>query len=65
MRLLRLEEVKHQTGLSRTTIYRWMDENKFPEAVPMGERSIGWVETEIEEWIEKKIEERDAAKQKS
>lgn len=60
MRIIKLPEVKHITGLGRTSIYRFMAEGKFPESVALGGgRSVGWVESEIQEWIQEKIEERD------
>ena len=50
-RVLRLKEVRHKTGLGRSTIYRWMDEGKFPKPVRLGARSVAWIEHEIDEWL--------------
>ncbi|PRD21315.1 UNVERIFIED_CONTAM: hypothetical protein NCL1_52077 [Trichonephila clavipes] len=59
MRIMRLTEVIHFTGLCRTNIYQLMSEDKFPRSVSLGGRSVGWVSTEIEDWIAAKVEERD------
>ena len=56
-RLLRLGEVAARTGLSRTTIYVWRIEGRFPQAVLLGTRNVGWIESEIEEWIRERIAE--------
>lgn len=50
-RVLRLKEVRHKTGLGRSTIYRWMDEGRFPKPVRLGARSVAWIEHEIDEWL--------------
>ncbi|GAB6263408.1 AlpA family transcriptional regulator [Photobacterium sp. R1] len=59
MRLIKLSEVKHLTGLGRSTIYNFMKEGKFPQSVSLGGRAVAWVESEVMEWIVKKIAERD------
>ena len=55
-RILRLREVESRTGLSRTTIYRWRIAGRFPQAVVLGGRSVGWVEAEVEEWLRERME---------
>ena len=50
-RVLRLKEVQHRTGVGRSTIYRWMDEGKFPKPVRLGARSVAWIEHEIDQWL--------------
>ncbi|SEF90273.1 helix-turn-helix transcriptional regulator [Marinobacterium lutimaris] len=59
MRLIRQSEVSKLTGLSRASIYRQIDEGRFPKSVSIGGRSVAWVEEEINEWIEARIAERD------
>lgn len=50
-RLIRMPEVQERVGLSRSTIYGRIAANTFPAAVPLGERSVAWLETDIDEWI--------------
>lgn len=54
--ILRLPDVKSRTGLSRSTIYLRVKEGTFPSPVSLGERAVGWIDTEIQKWIEEKIE---------
>ena len=60
MRILRRPDVETQTGLSRSTIYDFMKAGKFPRPVPLGEKAVGWIEAEIEAWIEARVAEREA-----
>lgn len=61
MRLIKLKEVLHITGLSRSTVYRFMSSGGFPMKVELGGNSVAWVENEVEEWISEKIGKRDTA----
>ena len=55
-RILRLPEVMARTGLSRSTIYLRVSQDTFPKAINLGGRAVGWVEAEIQEWLERQIE---------
>ena len=59
MKILKLKMVVEITGLGRSSIYKLIEQGEFPKQVSLGERAVGWVESEIEEWIISKIEERD------
>ncbi len=59
MRLIRLKEVMSLTGLGRSSIYKFMEESRFPKSVSLGDRAVAWIESEIEDWIVEKIAERD------
>lgn len=61
MRIIRLKEVIDLTGLARSTIYKYIGEGAFPKPVSLGDRCVGWVNSEIHEWILARIEERDVA----
>ncbi len=60
-RILRRPDVEAQTGLSRSGIYDLMKAGKFPRPVPLGEKAVGWIEAEIEAWIEARVAEREVA----
>lgn len=55
--ILRLPEVKARTGLSRSTIYARISEGRFPKAISLGDRAVGWLEHEIQEWVDLRISE--------
>lgn len=54
--VLRLPSVKAHTGLSRSTIYLRIAEGKFPAPIALGERAVGWLESDIEDWLASQIE---------
>jgi prophage regulatory protein len=56
-RILRLEEVKSRTGRSRSSIYADIQQKKFPKPISLGERAVGWLESEVNSWIESRITE--------
>ena len=55
-KILRLPIVLDRTGLSLSTVYLRVSEGKFPRPVSLGARAVGWIETEVEEWIARQIE---------
>jgi prophage regulatory protein len=57
-RILRLPEVVTRIGLSRATIYKRIKEGGFPRQVHLGLRSAGWLESEIDNWIAKRVDAR-------
>ena len=54
--ILRLPTVKSRTGLSRSTIYLRIANGEFPKPVSLGGRAVGWLESDIENWLADKIE---------
>lgn len=56
-RLIRVPEVLSRVGFSRTTLYERIKEGSFPDRVKIGLRSVAFVESEIDAWIEKMIAE--------
>ena len=49
--LLRLKTVLDRTGLSRSTLYRKIQEGSFPRQVPIARRCTGWRECDVNEWL--------------
>ena len=56
-KIIRLSDVKAKTGLSRSTIYLRMAEGKFPHQICLGSRAVGWINSEVIDWIELRISE--------
>jgi prophage regulatory protein len=50
-KLLRLPAVCERTGLSRTTLYRWVADGRFPHPIKVGPRLIAWPSRTIDQWI--------------
>jgi len=53
--ILRLPKVKAITGLSRSTIYLRMSEGKFPKHISLGSRAVGWLKSEVSDWMDQRI----------
>lgn len=58
-RIIRLPEVKHITGLSRSMIYKMEGQKKFPRGIRMGERFTGWLLSEVNNWLAERRNDRD------
>lgn len=57
-RILRRTEVEAKTGFKRAHIYSLMREGKFPKAMRLGVRAVGWDSTEIDQWITDRLQDR-------
>jgi prophage regulatory protein len=55
--IYRLPAVKARTGLSRSTIYLRMADGTFPKQISIGERAVGWLDSEIAEWLNERIKQ--------
>lgn len=58
--LLRMREVTKTVGLSRATLYRLMHRGEFPRAVTLTGTAVAWVATEVQAWIDAKVNARNA-----
>ena len=56
-KIIRLSDVNAKTGLSRSTIYLRMAEGKFPQQISLGSLAVGWINSEVIDWIELRISE--------
>ena len=54
--LLRLKDVESKSGTPRSTIYWLVKQGRFPAPIKISERSSAWLESEIDEWIQSRIE---------
>ena len=55
--ILRLPAVKQRTGLSRSSIYLKISNEEFPAPISLGDRAVGWIDSEIDKWISERIGE--------
>jgi prophage regulatory protein len=60
IKILRLPEVRARTGESTSTIYAGIAKGTFPKQVPLGPNLVGWIEEEIDNYLESRVAERDA-----
>jgi len=50
-RILRIRTVLARTGLSRSTLYRKIQNGTFPKQVQISIRCAGWRESEVNAWM--------------
>lgn len=63
MKFIKLRDVMELTSLARSTIYKFVAEGRFPKQVVLGSNCVAWVESEIHEWLEGRIAERDSTRE--
>lgn len=56
MRCLTKEQVSERTTLSIPTIYKQMRAGKFPKSIRISKGRVAWPESDIDKWIEEKLE---------
>lgn len=61
MQLLRLPETLEKTGLTRSALYAAINAGRFPKPVKIGLKAVAWPAAELDEWIEKRISDREHA----
>lgn len=54
--ILRVPVVRERTELSRSTIYLRIAQGTFPKPVNLGGRAVGWLEAEIQDWLQRRID---------
>lgn len=54
-RIIRLSEVVARVGLCRASIYNLIKAGDFPAQIQLGLNSVGWVESEVQSWIDNRI----------
>jgi prophage regulatory protein len=56
-KILKLADVIEITGKCRSAVYLQIREGTFPKQINLGPRAVGWLESEIQEWISLRIQE--------
>jgi prophage regulatory protein len=61
MKVLSLRDLKRVKGISysRPHLYRLMNAKKFPRPIKLGANCIAFVEREVDDWLQDKINARD------
>ncbi|MDO8414641.1 MAG: AlpA family transcriptional regulator [Agitococcus sp.] len=55
-RIIRLSEVVTRVGLCRASIYNLIKAGDFPTQIQLGLNSVGWIENEVQAWIDSRIQ---------
>ena len=56
--ILRTADVLDITGLPRSTMYLMVKNGIFPKPIKLSPRNVGWLRSEIDAWIQSRIEAR-------
>ena len=59
MRILSKRQLKELVLYSPQHIARLEAAGKFPKRVKLGNNRVGWIEEEVLEWLQEKIDQRD------
>ena len=54
-RILRWPELRQKVGYSRSNIYYLTEMGEFPKSIKLGGRAVGWLESEVDSWIQERI----------
>lgn len=53
--ILRRKQVQARTGLGRSSIYALMKSGRFPPSIKISARAVGWIESDIDDFIASRI----------
>lgn len=56
--ILRSPDPERQIGVSRSTLWRWSKEGRFPQRVKLAGRASGYLRSEVEKWLQNREAER-------
>jgi prophage regulatory protein len=59
-KILRKADVEQMTGLHQVTLWRRERSGDFPQRILLGTRAVGWLESEVQAWLQKRAAERSA-----
>ncbi|WP_081849788.1 helix-turn-helix transcriptional regulator [Marinobacterium lacunae] len=59
--ILTRKEVEKRTSFSRTSIYRLMDRGEFPRPIRLSANRVGWLESDLEQWLEQRTADSQPA----
>ncbi|WP_408277441.1 helix-turn-helix transcriptional regulator [Paraburkholderia nemoris] len=59
-KIIRMRALTERVGLSKSEIYRRIQAGQFAKSISLGPRAVGWLESDIDAWIES-LPKRSAA----
>lgn len=63
--ILRIKAVVEVTGLSKSTIYQFVADGRFPKPVQLGPRAVGWLNSDVQQWIDRLAKKTQLEKRKA
>jgi prophage regulatory protein len=54
-KLIRFRELRQSIPLSRSTIWRKIKNNEFPQPIRIGKVAVAWLWSDIQQWIDNQV----------
>ena len=58
-KILKVKEVAEELNVSVQQIYKLVSKGRFPKPIKLGERGSGWLTSEIDAWLQSRVNQRD------
>ena len=58
-KVLKVKQVATEINVSVPQVYKLVSLGRFPKPIKLGERGSGWLTSEIEAWLQSKVDARD------
>jgi prophage regulatory protein len=56
MQIIDLTQLMNKVPLGKSTIYAYVKAGKMPAPIKLGDRAVGWIESEIDAWLKERVE---------
>ena len=57
-RFIRMPDLRSKVGLSKSQIYKLIQQGDFPKPIKLGDKIAVWTNSEVEEWMSAKVHTR-------
>ena len=58
-KVLKAKQVAEEINVSVPQVYKLVSKGRFPKPIKLGERGSGWLITEIDAWLQSRVDARD------
>ena len=58
-KIYKASEVAEYVNVSKSQIYKLVQQGRLPKPIKLGERGSGWLITEIDAWLQSRVDARD------
>ena len=58
-KVLKVKEVAEEINVSVPQVYKLVSIGRFPKPIKLGERGSGWLTSEIDAWLQSRVDVRD------
>mgnify|MGYP001113767763 CR=1 FL=1 len=58
-RVLKVRDVAEEVSVSVPQVYKLVSLGRFPKPIKLGERGSGWLRTEVDAWLQSRVDARD------